>query len=68
MGVPTSAPEMGIIVAKSVGTWRWNSPIPYLFGGLVAMLFFIALSLVILLLCLYYKKLSPAILHQEMSK
>ncbi|KAI3896899.1 hypothetical protein MKW92_042302 [Papaver armeniacum] len=62
--VPASAPEMGIAVAKSVGTWRWNSPIPYLFAGLVAMLFLIALSLVILL-CSYYKKTSPAS-HQEM--
>ncbi|KAI3976796.1 hypothetical protein MKX01_008654 [Papaver californicum] len=65
MVVPASAPEMGILVAKSVGTWGWNSPILYLFGGLVAMLFLIALSLVILL-CSYYKKTSPAISHQEM--
>ncbi|MCL7034290.1 hypothetical protein MKW94_019383 [Papaver nudicaule] len=62
--VPASAPEMGITVAKSVGTWKWNSPIPYLFGGLVAMLFLIALSLVILL-CAYYKKSSPTS-HEDM--
>ncbi|KAK9091013.1 hypothetical protein Sjap_024190 [Stephania japonica] len=30
------------------GTWRWNSPIPYLFGGLAALLGLIALALLAL--------------------
>ncbi|KAK9114550.1 hypothetical protein Syun_021347 [Stephania yunnanensis] len=32
----------------SSGTWRWNSPIPYLFGGLAALLGLIALALLAL--------------------
>ncbi|KAF6166324.1 hypothetical protein GIB67_015870, partial [Kingdonia uniflora] len=35
-------------------SWRWNSPIPYLFGGLSALLGLIALALLILA-CIYHK-------------
>ncbi|KAF5204650.1 Glutamine dumper, partial [Thalictrum thalictroides] len=38
------------------GTWRWNSPLPYLFGGLAAMLGLISFALLILA-CTYHKSM-----------
>ncbi|XP_031094379.1 protein GLUTAMINE DUMPER 3-like [Ipomoea triloba] len=40
--------------ADPTGFHRWNSPVPYLFGGLAIMLGLIALALMILACC--YKK------------
>ncbi|WCJ25491.1 glutamine dumper 5 [Euphorbia peplus] len=40
--------------AKNGGFWHWNSPMPYLFGGLAAMLTIITVALIILA-CSYRK-------------
>ncbi|GMY12795.1 protein GLUTAMINE DUMPER 4-like [Fagus crenata] len=46
-------------VTVDAGFRNWNSPIPYLFGGLALMLGLIAMALVILA-CSYSKSLSNA--------
>ncbi|KAJ8775257.1 hypothetical protein K2173_020261 [Erythroxylum novogranatense] len=43
--------------SNSVRFLRWNSPIPYLFGGLALMLLCIALALIVLV-CSYRRSLS----------
>ncbi|XP_058228157.1 protein GLUTAMINE DUMPER 4-like [Rhododendron vialii] len=44
----TSATAASPTAAATIGFHRWNSPIPYLFGGLALMLGLITLALVIL--------------------
>ncbi|CAA0832726.1 Protein GLUTAMINE DUMPER 1 [Striga hermonthica] len=45
--------------AKTASSWRWDSPLPYLFAGLGLMLLLIAAALVVLA-CSYRKRRSPA--------
>ncbi|MQM04315.1 hypothetical protein Taro_037112 [Colocasia esculenta] len=45
--LPATAAVKGGDVANSC-FWRWDSPLPYLFGGLAAMLGLIAVALIIL--------------------
>ncbi|PIA57564.1 hypothetical protein AQUCO_00600344v1 [Aquilegia coerulea] len=58
--------------ATADGTWRWNSPLPYLFGGLAAMLGLISFALLILA-CTYRKSmdddnLSPDVDEEKPAK
>ncbi|KAL5725628.1 hypothetical protein ACHQM5_008753 [Ranunculus cassubicifolius] len=39
------APTISISTPTAADGWRWNSPLPYLYGGLAAVLIAIALSL-----------------------
>ncbi|KAL5707711.1 hypothetical protein ACHQM5_018579 [Ranunculus cassubicifolius] len=39
------APTISISIPTAADGWRWNSPLPYLYGGLAAVLIVIALSL-----------------------
>ncbi|KAE9466659.1 hypothetical protein C3L33_01430, partial [Rhododendron williamsianum] len=45
---PTTSTTAASPTAATVGFHRWNSPVPYLFGGLALMLGLITLALVIL--------------------
>ncbi|KAL5725629.1 hypothetical protein ACHQM5_008754 [Ranunculus cassubicifolius] len=38
----------------STGSWRWNSPVPYLYGGIVVVLGVIAMA-IITLACSHWK-------------
>ncbi|CAM0909047.1 unnamed protein product [Alopecurus aequalis] len=53
---PTAAPVHGLINGTAAGAAHspWHSPVPYLFGGLAAMLGLIAFALLILA-CSYWK-------------
>ncbi|KAM3214596.1 hypothetical protein ACQJBY_066857 [Aegilops geniculata] len=53
-GAPTAAPGHGLINGTAAPHSTWQSPVPYLFGGLAAMLGLIALALLILA-CSYWK-------------
>uniref|UniRef100_M8BL98 Protein GLUTAMINE DUMPER 3 n=1 Tax=Aegilops tauschii TaxID=37682 RepID=M8BL98_AEGTA len=53
-GAPTAAPAHGLINGTAAPHSTWQSPVPYLFGGLAAMLGLIALALLILA-CSYWK-------------
>lgn len=53
-GAPTVAPAHGLINGTVAPHSPWQSPIPYLFGGLAAMLGLIAFALLILA-CSYWK-------------
>ncbi|CAM0909045.1 unnamed protein product [Alopecurus aequalis] len=55
-GAPTAAPVHGLIngTAAAAAHSPWQSPVPYLFGGLAAMLGLIAFALLILA-CSYWK-------------
>ncbi|XP_027074659.1 protein GLUTAMINE DUMPER 2-like [Coffea arabica] len=46
-----------VVPAKTPSFWQWNSPLPYLFFGLGAMLTLITVALVILA-CSYHKRFS----------
>ncbi|CAM0909046.1 unnamed protein product [Alopecurus aequalis] len=52
-GAPTAAPVHGLINGTTAHS-PWQSPVPYLFGGLAAMLGLIAFALLILA-CSYWK-------------
>ncbi|KAE8786860.1 protein GLUTAMINE DUMPER 5-like [Hordeum vulgare] len=53
-GAPTAAPGHGLINGTVAPHSPWQSPVPYLFGGLAAMLGLIAFALLILA-CSYWK-------------
>ncbi|KAF7098393.1 hypothetical protein CFC21_100139 [Triticum aestivum] len=53
-GAPTAAPGHGLMNGTAAPHSTWQSPVPYLFGGLAAMLGLIALALLILA-CSYWK-------------
>ncbi|KAM3297589.1 hypothetical protein ACQJBY_039482 [Aegilops geniculata] len=53
-GAPTAAPGHGLVNGTAAPHSTWQSPVPYLFGGLAAMLGLIALALLILA-CSYWK-------------
>ncbi|XP_044434097.1 protein GLUTAMINE DUMPER 2-like [Triticum aestivum] len=53
-GAPTAAPGHGLINGTAAPHSTWQSPVPYLFGGLAAMLGLIAFALLILV-CSYWK-------------
>ncbi|EMS45822.1 hypothetical protein TRIUR3_28536 [Triticum urartu] len=53
-GAPTVAPAHGLINGTVAPHSPWQSPVPYLFGGLAAMLGLIAFALLILA-CSYWK-------------
>jgi hypothetical protein len=53
-GAPTAAPGHGLINGTAAAHSPWQSPVPYLFGGLAAMLGLIAFALLILA-CSYWK-------------
>ncbi|KAM3214598.1 hypothetical protein ACQJBY_066859 [Aegilops geniculata] len=54
VGAPTVAPAHGLINGTVAPHSPWQSPVPYLFGGLAAMLGLIAFALLILA-CSYWK-------------
>ncbi|KAI3768439.1 hypothetical protein L2E82_19112 [Cichorium intybus] len=57
---PSSNSTTAAVSATAAATgFRWNSPIPYLFGGLALMLILIACALVILV-CSYKKPYSSS--------
>ncbi|KAE8786863.1 hypothetical protein D1007_39322 [Hordeum vulgare] len=53
-GAPTATPAHGLLNGTAAPHSAWQSPVPYLFGGLAAMLGLIAFALLILA-CSYWK-------------
>ncbi|OIW03995.1 hypothetical protein TanjilG_30271 [Lupinus angustifolius] len=64
MTLAPTATATTITISMSTHTHLWNSPIPYLFGGLAAMLGLIALAL--LILAFSYKKLNGQLQQQNL--
>lgn len=67
--LPDSERETEMRPASTISTpfWNWNSPLPYLFGGLALMLLLISVALIILA-CSYRKRASNSDEEKSMQK